>query len=113
MAKGLVGKPGATSGAWPINPLIQGLLEQMTHTSLLTGHQLPKSAGNQIVSEIEHATPEQSLLHDLIHGRHPKPTATNQNDMLGQLLRYLGLPVENVNPAGAAGAGNGSNPFLP
>jgi hypothetical protein len=101
MIKSLVSKhPGSLltqdSGTWPLNPFAQALLEQMTGTNLLTGHPFPKNSGNAIENEIEHAAPQFNLIHDLIHGRHPSPQATNRNTNLGQLLRILGLPVENV-----------------
>lgn len=86
-------KAGASSDAFPLNPFAQAGIEQLTGTNLLTGHPL---RGNALENEAKHLTPLQGILHDLIYGRHPSPTATNQNNELGQLLRYLGLPVENV-----------------
>lgn len=86
-------KAGASSDAFPLNPYAEAAIEQLTGTNLLTGHPL---RGNALANEAQHLTPLQGILHDLIYGRHPSPTATNQNNELGQLLRYLGLPVENV-----------------
>jgi hypothetical protein len=86
-------KAGASSDAFPLNPYAEAAIEQLTGTNLLTGHPL---RGNAFENEAQHLTPLQGILHDLIYGRHPSPAATNQNNELGQLLRYLGLPVENV-----------------
>lgn len=86
-------KAGASSDDFPLNPYAEAAIEQLTGTNLLTGHPLK---GNAFGNEAQHLTPLQGILHDLIYGRHPSPTATNQNNELGQLLRYLGLPVENV-----------------
>lgn len=86
------------SQTWPLNPIAQAAIEQATGTNLLNGRPLSKGFGNAIVNELEHATPQQQMLHDLIHGRHPGPKATNKNNNVGQLLRLLGLPVENVTP---------------
>jgi hypothetical protein len=88
------GKPGAYSDAFPLNPYAQAAIEELTGTNLLTGH---KARGNALANEAKHLTPLEGLLED-VHGRHPSPGAANQNNELAQILRYLGLPVENVAP---------------
>lgn len=97
---GLTGHPGALqqgSGTWPINPFAQGLIQQMTNTNLLTGNQFKKGTGNQFINTLESAAPQEGLFKDLLNGgTHPTKHATNRNTTYGQLMRLIGVPVENV-----------------
>jgi hypothetical protein len=91
----LVGSPfthaGAASDAFPLAPDVQALIEQMTGRSLLTGAPIQ---GNAFRDELLNLVPQESLF----TSKHPRsPHSINQNRRWAQLLRILGLPVENVN----------------
>lgn len=92
MAKAPFGKPGGASDAFPINPFVQDAIEQMTGRSLLSGAPVK---GN-FFTRIPAMAPQVSVA-EALSGKHPKPTATNQSGGLEKLLKYLGLPVEDIN----------------
>lgn len=91
------GKAGAASDAYPLAPDVSALIEQMTGRSLLTGAPIK---GNAFADEAKNLSPQVSLF---TRGK-PRPTAINQNQRLAQLMRLLGLPVENLNLAAAHAA---------
>jgi hypothetical protein len=56
---------------------------------------------DRLADELENLTPAEPLIAG-IGGRKVSPKATNKNNELAQVYRYLGLPVENVSPTGAS-----------
>lgn len=93
---------GAASDAFPLAPDVQALIEQMTGKSMMTGAPIK---GNAFKDTLLNVAPQETLLlRALGLGPGPKPTSVNQNNLYPQLLRILGLPVENINRANAAKA---------
>jgi hypothetical protein len=91
------GQAGQASDAYPLAPDVEALIEQMTGRSLLTGAPIK---GNAFVDEAKNLSPQVSLA---TRGT-PTPNAINENRQLAQLMRLLGLPVENLNLAAAQAA---------
>lgn len=94
-------RAGTNSDAFPINPFVQMLLEQLSGKDFLTGAPIK---GNAIRQEAPYLVPQEQLLQQLVSGRHPRPNQVNQNTAYGQLARLLGLPVESLNLAAAQAA---------
>lgn len=80
---------GAAGDAFPLAPDLQAAIEQLTGESMLTGAPIK---GNAFADELRNLVPQESIF-----TRKRKATSVNQNSRYAQLLRLLGLPVENVN----------------
>lgn len=97
------GKPGGggeITSSW--NPLLQGLLEQFTGKSLLTGNDLPPSPLNlgSIGNTIESTAlslPQIQLIQSLLGNDKNKPGFLYQHDTLDKTLAMLGLTRKQVN----------------
>jgi hypothetical protein len=103
------GKPGAggdvLSGA--LNPIVQGLIEQMTGRSLLSGAPVKgRNAGmlGNLAASIAENTPQASLLEALLGGKagKTKPGALYSRDARTKLENLLGYPIKRTNLATAA-----------
>lgn len=90
---------GWAGSAVPLAPDISALIGQLTGKSLFTGGSIK---GNALVDALLNAIPQESLF----TRAGPKPTSINQNSRYAQLLRLLGLPVENLNLPAAHDAAN-------
>lgn len=95
------GKPGQmpTDILGNLNPLIQGLIEQQTGTSLLSGSKV-KGHGLgalDIFPRVFGSTSEAKLIEALLGGTQDRPGSLYNNDLRNQAINYLGLPVKQTN----------------
>lgn len=104
------GKAGAHSEelASGLNPIIQGIIQQMTGRSLLTGGALPKngpSAGliGNTAYGVANALPQVSILKQALgKGKTSKPGSLYQADLPSLVAAFLGAPVKKTNLTAAA-----------
>jgi len=103
------GQAGAHSSelSGGLNPIIQGIIEQITGRSLLTGGALPKGGPNSGVigntaRNFSAGVPQMRLLEALLHKPTTKPGALYRKDLQSQLAAFLGAPVKKTNLPAAA-----------
>lgn len=102
---GLLGKNGSSEIASEINPFIQGGIQQLTGSSLLTGAPLPKSAvGQNVPDKIWKAiagtatgVPQVTLAKAAMEGPQSKPAGLYQNDWQSLLAAFLGAKIKKTN----------------
>lgn len=101
---GLLGNHGSSELTSSMNPLITGMVEQLTGTSLETGDPLPRKAlGKNIASKVlkdfeELAqVPQVALAKSIVSGPQSRPTSLFQNDWESELANFLGLKVKKTN----------------
>ena len=90
-----------------LNPIIQGLVEQITGRSLLTNGAMPKGGPNagvlgNVARNIVASVPQARLLDALLHAQKTKPGALYRKDLQTQLAAFLGAPVKKTNLSAAA-----------